>query len=116
MVRSQIGGCLAWQIWLASAASAGPAARSTRPSVGAVAVASFLAAVLTEIYLCILCSCPEILRRNGHGQLRLGATATPPTVCDVAVRMTAAIEALCSPLMGACQRFGNPRHLNHRRV
>jgi acyl-CoA synthetase (AMP-forming)/AMP-acid ligase II len=35
---------------------------------GAAAVASFLAAVLTEIYLCSVCSCPEILRRNGRGQ------------------------------------------------
>jgi hypothetical protein len=25
--------------------------------------------VLTEIYLCNVCSCPEILRRNGRGQL-----------------------------------------------
>jgi hypothetical protein len=32
---------------------------------GAAAVASFLAAVLTEIYLCNVCSCQEILRRNG---------------------------------------------------
>jgi hypothetical protein len=28
---------------------------------------SFLAAVLTEIYLCNVCSCPEVLRRNGRG-------------------------------------------------
>jgi hypothetical protein len=33
-----------------------------------VAVASFLAAVLTEIYLCNVCSGQEILRRNGRGQ------------------------------------------------
>jgi hypothetical protein len=32
------------------------------------AVPSFLAAVLTEIYLCNVCSCQEILRRNGRGQ------------------------------------------------
>ena len=30
------------------------------------AVASFVAAVLTEIYLCDVCSCQEILRRNIH--------------------------------------------------
>jgi hypothetical protein len=36
---------------------------------GAAAVASFLAAVLTEIYLCDVCSCHEILRRNGRGSL-----------------------------------------------
>eukprot|EP01047_Picozoa_sp_COSAG01_P037290 COSAG01_NODE_2955_length_6799_cov_5.722090_3_plen_198_part_00 len=35
---------------------------------GAAAVASFCAAVLTEIYLCSVCSCQEILRRNGRGQ------------------------------------------------
>eukprot|EP01047_Picozoa_sp_COSAG01_P069817 COSAG01_NODE_10427_length_2168_cov_2.747221_3_plen_225_part_00 len=35
---------------------------------GAAAVASFLAAVLTEIYLCNVRSCPEILSRNGRGQ------------------------------------------------
>jgi hypothetical protein len=35
---------------------------------GAAAVASFLAAVLTEIYLCGVCSCQEMLRRNGRGQ------------------------------------------------
>jgi pimeloyl-ACP methyl ester carboxylesterase len=36
--------------------------------LGAAAVASFLAAVLTRIYLCSVCSCQEILRRNGRGQ------------------------------------------------
>jgi hypothetical protein len=35
---------------------------------GAASVASLLAAVLTEIYLCNVCFCHEILRRNGHGQ------------------------------------------------
>jgi hypothetical protein len=34
---------------------------------GAASVASFLAAVLTEIYLCNVCSYQEILRRNGCG-------------------------------------------------
>jgi hypothetical protein len=34
---------------------------------GAAAVVSFLAAVLTEIYLCDVCSCQEILIRNGRG-------------------------------------------------
>jgi hypothetical protein len=29
----------------------------------------FLAAILTEIYRCNVCSCQEILRRNGHDQL-----------------------------------------------
>eukprot|EP01047_Picozoa_sp_COSAG01_P071277 COSAG01_NODE_11021_length_2025_cov_19.414313_4_plen_149_part_00 len=35
---------------------------------GVAAAASFLAAVLTEIYLCNVCSCQQILRRNGRGQ------------------------------------------------
>jgi hypothetical protein len=35
---------------------------------GAASVASFLAAILTEMYLCNVCSCQEILRRNGPGQ------------------------------------------------
>jgi hypothetical protein len=35
---------------------------------GAAAVASFLAAVLTELDLCGACSCQEILRRNDRGQ------------------------------------------------
>jgi hypothetical protein len=35
---------------------------------GAAAVAFFCAAVLTEIYPCNVCSCQEILRRNGRGQ------------------------------------------------
>jgi hypothetical protein len=36
---------------------------------GAAAVASSLEAALTEIYLCNACSCQEILRRNGRGQV-----------------------------------------------
>ena len=34
---------------------------------GAASVASFLAAVLTEIYLCNVCSCQGILRRYERG-------------------------------------------------
>jgi hypothetical protein len=36
-------------------------------NLGAAAVASFEAALLTEIYLRSVCSCQEILRRNGRG-------------------------------------------------
>eukprot|EP01047_Picozoa_sp_COSAG01_P029631 COSAG01_NODE_2037_length_8579_cov_119.860849_10_plen_185_part_00 len=36
---------------------------------GAASVASFLAAVLAKIFLCNVCSCQEILRRNGRGQV-----------------------------------------------
>jgi hypothetical protein len=35
---------------------------------GVAAVASFLAAAVTEIYLSNVCSCQEILRGNGRGQ------------------------------------------------
>jgi hypothetical protein len=36
--------------------------------LGAASAASLLAAALTEIALCNVCSCQEILRRNGRGQ------------------------------------------------
>jgi hypothetical protein len=44
--------------------------RATQVGVvgGAAAVASFSAAILTEIYICYVCSCQGILRRNGRGQ------------------------------------------------
>jgi hypothetical protein len=51
---------------------------------GATSVASFLTAVLTEIYLCNVCSRQEIPRRNGRGQTpppgptRSSATTSPP--------------------------------------
>jgi hypothetical protein len=37
------------------------------PGAGAASVASFVASVLTEMYLCNVCSCQRILRRNGRG-------------------------------------------------
>jgi hypothetical protein len=46
---------------------------------GAAAAASVLAAVLTEIYLCNVCSCHAILRRNGRGQACNRATAAAAT-------------------------------------
>jgi hypothetical protein len=33
----------------------------------AASVASFVAAVVAEIYLCAVCPCQEMLRRNGRG-------------------------------------------------
>jgi hypothetical protein len=39
-----------------------------------------LAAVLTEIYLCNVCSCQEILRRNGRGQELSELTWEPQTL------------------------------------
>eukprot|EP01047_Picozoa_sp_COSAG01_P053602 COSAG01_NODE_5763_length_4048_cov_1.373259_3_plen_116_part_00 len=44
--------------------------RTFAPMAGATSVASVWAAVVTEIYLCNVCSCQEILRRNGRGQPR----------------------------------------------
>eukprot|EP01047_Picozoa_sp_COSAG01_P124838 COSAG01_NODE_53855_length_336_cov_0.831224_1_plen_90_part_10 len=44
--------------------------RRSQRRPGAAAVASSLVAVLTEIYLCGIYSCQEILRRNGRGQQR----------------------------------------------
>jgi hypothetical protein len=44
-----------------------PPAEHTDRAAGAASVASFWAAVLTEIYLCNVCSCQEVLRRNGRG-------------------------------------------------
>jgi hypothetical protein len=44
-------------------------------------VASFEAAVLTEIYLCNVCSWQEILRRNGRGQKAVGWTPKRSLVC-----------------------------------
>ena len=41
--------------------------RLRRAPGAAASVASFSAAVLTGIYLCTVCSCQEILRRNGRG-------------------------------------------------
>jgi hypothetical protein len=41
--------------------------------LGAAVVASFSAAVLTEIRLRGICSCQETLRRNGRCQARAGA-------------------------------------------
>jgi hypothetical protein len=35
--------------------------------LGAASVASFWPAVVTEIHLCTVCSCQEILRRSGRG-------------------------------------------------
>jgi hypothetical protein len=52
-----------------------------RGLLGAAAVASFLAAVLTEICLCNVCSSQEILRRNGQcGQSPPGP---PPPPCTI---------------------------------
>jgi hypothetical protein len=45
-------------------------ARHTHQGAASVAslLASLLAAILTDIYLCNVCLCHEMLRRNGLGQ------------------------------------------------
>jgi hypothetical protein len=53
---------------------------------GAAAVASFLDVVVTEMYLCTVCSCQEILRWHGRGQgrpstaMRATRKVSPPPV------------------------------------
>eukprot|EP01047_Picozoa_sp_COSAG01_P091855 COSAG01_NODE_23360_length_818_cov_1.036161_1_plen_209_part_00 len=54
----------------------GPALQGDKLIPGAASVASLLAAVVTEIYLCNVCPCREILRRSGRGQAR--RAPTPP--------------------------------------
>jgi hypothetical protein len=72
-----------------------------------VAVVSFLAAVLTEVYLCGACSCQEMLRRNGADR---GAKALfdcldeklEPMTCAVAVLLFFGTESpghACPPLL-----------------
>jgi hypothetical protein len=57
-----------------------------------VVVASFLAAVLTETYLCHVCSCQELLRRNGRGQEAVGVQVLPAyTTGKTASELRAAI-------------------------
>jgi hypothetical protein len=88
---------------------------------GAASVASLLAAILTEIYLCNVCSGHEILRRNGLGGLagndsqsqggggggggRGAAAASPsPSVAEraAALRLLNAMLCLPVPLLGRC--------------
>eukprot|EP01047_Picozoa_sp_COSAG01_P043867 COSAG01_NODE_3922_length_5532_cov_16.368053_5_plen_268_part_00 len=60
---------------LAAPESVGP--QDVILGAAAGAAASFLAAVLTEIYLCDVCSCQEMLRRHGRAQASgAGACAT----------------------------------------
>jgi hypothetical protein len=49
-----------------------------RAAAGAADGASFSKVVLTEIYLCNVCSCQEILRRNGRGQSCCVQTSSVP--------------------------------------
>jgi hypothetical protein len=57
---------------------------------GAAAAASFLVAVLTEIHLCNVCSCPEILRRKG----RPGYAGSHPQTAGVPGSATGGVAAI----------------------
>jgi hypothetical protein len=70
MPRRHGGGCSRWR-W------AGITVVVMMPRLGAAVVASFLAAVLTEIYLCDACSCQAILRRHGRAQPRAAGCCQP---------------------------------------
>jgi hypothetical protein len=56
---------------------------------------SFSAAALAEIYLCNVCSCQEILRRNGRGQADVGSLAcflaSDESSCAICVSPAAAL-------------------------
>jgi hypothetical protein len=64
-------------------------------SVRCGAVASFLAAGLTEIYLRNVCSCQEILRRNGAARAQCGEWESPerPLSDEVCTPGIASMEA-----------------------
>jgi hypothetical protein len=69
-----------------------------RQSAGAASVASFVAAVLSEIYLCNVCSCQEILRRNGRGQsvrgpIEVSVSAAEPLRMVVRARLPGGVPA-----------------------
>jgi hypothetical protein len=55
-------------------------AKRRNNALGTTAVlASFVATVVTEIYLCNVCACHEILRRSGRRQIHRGCRACPGT-------------------------------------
>eukprot|EP01049_Picozoa_sp_SAG25_P002486 SAG25_NODE_130_length_14421_cov_71.473886_16_plen_234_part_00 len=62
---------------------------------GAAAAASLLAAVLTEIYRCNVCSCHEILRRHGRGQV-LEQLTLPNAVAALCAAGELRYAALCA--------------------
>jgi hypothetical protein len=74
--------------------------RDQRPALGAAAVASFWAAVLTEIYLWGVCSCQEILRRNGRGQSDHGKYFDQ-VVQSYALAMRSIVRAIPGARVGA---------------
>eukprot|EP01047_Picozoa_sp_COSAG01_P006283 COSAG01_NODE_227_length_21107_cov_85.615099_13_plen_243_part_00 len=61
-----------------------PLAPAAHPNSRCGAVASFVAAVLTEMCLCDVCSCQEMLRRNGaHAGYCHGVVGVVERVCGV---------------------------------
>jgi hypothetical protein len=82
---------------------------------GAAAVASFWAAILAEMHLCNVCSCQEVLRRNGRGQAAAGDQGPPcagPTERDgelvICARLCCLVDWPCATyaprLMAAAYR------------
>jgi hypothetical protein len=109
-----------WQgmLWAAAAAVVLAASIQLTFIRCAQAVASFVAAVLTELYLCNVCSCPEILRRHGRAQVLAGAPhaqlvcqegrcARPPAYCVHTPTHTANTAALAgaSRFLGGSKWF-----------
>jgi hypothetical protein len=66
-------------------------------TVGAAAVASFVAAVLTEMYLCGVCSCQEILRGSGRGQAPTPTPASTRCWCGASIGRSRAASPWSDP-------------------
>ena len=80
--RSRLRAQVAPWIEKLRAAAARVTSQACPPPDGAAAVASFLAGVLTEIYLCNVCSCQtEVVRRNGRGQAAAGCGCSGSWPC-----------------------------------
>jgi hypothetical protein len=75
--------------------------RAVGPELGAAAVASFVAAVLFQRYLCGVCSCQEVLRRNGRGQAFAGACEELGSDCAVQEARHLGVAALRCLALGA---------------
>jgi hypothetical protein len=85
------------QLGLRRVRAAGP-----RQRPGVAAAASFLAAVLAEIYLCDACSCHEILSRNGRGQNILLPKVVESLVRTVVGQVSPFLLRIGSRCLGHC--------------
>jgi hypothetical protein len=91
-----------------------PACLTGAADGGAAAVASFLAAVVTGIYLCNACSGQEMLRRHGRGQL--GGSVLRAVRSALALLLggpRAALGALGSVCRGVAASLGHAAALLH---